>query len=128
MKTKSRKSSDSCLKIQNIIQVHESSPLKDEDLYICIPDTRFKNEFDYIKTCRTDNFKLFMDNIIHSFVKVERIMPSSNEQYIDPGRDKNHPSECDLNDVIADYYIRANDGDLITLRNETLKFINNLTL
>ena len=115
------------LKIQNIINTHLMSPLKDEDLYICIADTRFQNEYEYIKHCTTDNFKLFNKNTKHLFVKVVRALPQTGKQYIDAGRDSEHPSECELDDIIPDYYIRANDGDLAELEKETKKFIDSIT-
>lgn len=90
-----------------------------ENLYICIPDTRFKNEYNYI---RHQTFA--PTEPWHGvFVRVVRLNEDGT-QYIDPSRDPNHPSEAELDGVPADFTLEAKSGDLETLRQKTVEFLD----
>jgi len=75
---------------------------KENILYV-IPDTRFKNEYQKLK------------QVNGKFCKVVRLN-EDNSQFIDPNRDKNHPSEIELDNVESDYEIIAKTGDMYTLQ------------
>lgn len=81
--------------------------------YVLIPDTRFKNEYKYIK----NNGGLY--------VKV--IATVNGEQYIDPSRPANHQSEIDLDNIEPDYIIQAEKGNLEELNSAIEKFYHYLT-
>lgn len=70
-----------------------------KDAIVLIPDTRFKNEYDY----------LVQNN--HTYIRVIR----NNEdgtRYIAKDRDPNHPSEIDIDDVDAHYELIAKSGEM----------------
>lgn len=83
-----------------------------ETVYFCIPDTRFPNEYDFIKS---EQFGFY--------TKVMR-MNEDGTQFIDPSRDKDHDSEISLDSASADYTIIANSGDLETIKNEASKLLD----
>ena len=82
----------------------------DDNSIIVIPDTRFFNEFDTIK---------FMDGI---YVEVERYN-LDNSRYYANDRDPNHPSENELDDISYDYIIKAQSGDVKTLRDSIINIV-----
>ena len=90
------------------------------NLYICIPDTRFKNEYNNIKYQRLTSTK--WKGI---FIRVVRLNDDGT-QYIDPSRDPNHPSEAELDDTLADFTLEAKSGDLETLKQKTTEFLNEI--
>ena len=105
-------------KIRSIIKSNDCN----ENLYICIPDTRFKNELECVKY---QKFGLGNFDYYCIYIKVIR----NNEdgtQYIDPTRDKNHQSEIDLDDINADYYITAKSGEMKLLEENTIEFLNKI--
>ena len=75
---------------------------KDETKYILLPDTRFLNEFDFIKS---------KDGL---YIKVVRI-DEDGSIFLDTKRDPNHPSETELDHVDADLTFEAKSGDLKAL-------------
>jgi hypothetical protein len=99
------------------VQEFESKHLEEtKNLYICIPDTRFKNEFNHVK------HQTFATGV---FVRVVRLNEDGT-QYIDADRDPNHPSEADLEGVAADFTLEAKSGDLETLRLKTSQFLDEI--
>jgi hypothetical protein len=102
-------------KIRDIISQQNSglAMIDMEHHFFLIPDTRFKNEQQFIK-------KEFFNRGL--FVKVERYNLDGT-QFLDPSRDPKHPSETDLDDVEADYTIKANSGDFKKMTEETEKLI-----
>jgi hypothetical protein len=80
--------------------------LPEEVDLVFIPDVRFKNEYDYVK-----NNGLYIEVIAVVETEDGRL-----ERYIDPSRDPNHPSECDLDGVGADLVIAAKRGELEELK------------
>lgn len=70
--------------------------------YVLLPDARFINEYDFIKS----------NNGI--YIKVVRISDDG-ELFIDPQRSPNHPSETELDHVDADLKFEAKSGDLKAL-------------
>jgi hypothetical protein len=86
-----------------------------ENILYVIPDTRFMNE--YLKLKEVDG----------KFCKVIRLN-EDNSQFIDPNRDKNHPSEIELDNVISDYEIIAKSGDMQKLKLEALNIIKDFNL
>lgn len=86
-------------KIQNILANVDGS---DEPVYILVPDTRFKNEFNYIKSW---DKSVFAKGI---YVNVRRYNEDNQgSRYLATDRDPNHPSEIGLDDVEPDYYLDA---------------------
>jgi len=73
---------------------------------ILMPDTRFKNEYDFIKN--------------NGGIYIKVIATVDGKQYIDPKRDPNHPSEVALDDVPYDFLIKAERGDLESLSAQAL--------
>ncbi len=69
---------------------------------ILIPDTRFKNEYNFIR--QNDGY----------YIEVVRLNENG-EQYISRDRNPNHISEIDLDDMPADYTVIAVDKDLKSL-------------
>lgn len=99
-------------KIQDIIELTNT----DDDIYILLPDTRFKNEYSYIKTFR------------HGiFLRVERWTEDRSMQMLSSDRASNHPSEIELDTVKEDYIIQATNLDeLKNKNNEFLKYFERL--
>jgi len=87
-----------------------------KNVYICIPDTRFKNEYEYLKTLPSTSY-------IGVFAKVERF--KNKTRFVASDRDPMHESEVNLDDVEPEYVIK-NDKTLKNLEKETLKFIKYL--
>lgn len=87
-----------------------------QNLYICIPDTRFKNEVNFLDTLASTTH-------VKHFIKVERY--KNGKRFITSDRDPNHQSEIDLDDVMPGYTI-INDKTLKNLEKETIKFIKYL--
>lgn len=73
---------------------------KDSPQIALISDLRFKNEFYFVKSHQGWT------------VRVERV------GFVDPNRDPEHPSEIDLDDILFDYEITCESGDLDTLRED----------
>lgn len=83
-----------------------------EHLYFFIPDTRFINEFDFIKTFKNSHT-----------IKINRMI-TPNKQYIDDSRNPNHSSEIELTNSIFDYTITAlNLDELFSKLDEMYKII-----
>jgi hypothetical protein len=101
-----------------LIESHNS----EKNLYICIPDTRFKNERDKIKNAFTSDDELPYKGI---FVRVIRTNEDGS-QYIDQSRDPNHPSEAELDGIKADFTLTAKGGDLESLKQQTINFLNEI--
>ncbi len=76
--------------------------------YILIPDTRFKNEFEYIKSQGG------------YYIRVTR------KNYINNDRNPLHKSEIDLDDVVPDYEIIAENGDIKSLEEQIKNIINDI--
>lgn len=93
----------------------------DHNLYICIADTRFKNEYNYVRHQTFAPFEPWWGE----YVKVVRLNEDGT-QYIDPGRDPKHPSEIDLDGVPADFTLEAKTGDLETLKKKTIELLDAL--
>lgn len=87
-----------------------------KNVYICIPDTRFKNEYNYLSTIQSDE-------CIAKFIKVERY--KNGVRFVASDRDPLHKSETDLDDIVPEYII-VNDKTLKSLEKETIKFIKYL--
>ena len=102
--------------IKEIRDKNEKVLNEGKNVYICIPDTRFKNEYEYLKTLPSTSY-------IKSFIKIERCKKGI--RFVAKDRDPNHRSEVDLDDVTPDYIIK-NDKTLKNLEKETLKFIKYL--
>lgn len=99
--------------VKKFIQEKSKEFSENEPIYFLIPDTRFKNEKNFIKE----------NNGI--FCKVKRINLDGT-QFIDPSRNNNHPSEIDLDDVDGDYLIEARD--LKELERKVDKFLDFLNI
>lgn len=82
-------------------------------VYILLPDTRFKNEAEYIRS--------FGPNGI--FIKIERYN-NDGTRFIAPDRDPKHQSETDLDSTDADFYISSKTLD--ELKEYTLEYIKTL--
>jgi hypothetical protein len=76
----------------------------DQTEYILLPDTRFVNEHEFIKS---------KEGI---YIKVLRLNEDGST-FIDPRRSPTHPSETELDHVDADLVIKAKSGDLKKLEN-----------
>ena len=76
--------------------------------YVLIPDCRFPNEVDYLKTLGLDVTHLRV-------VRENFVSPHTPEQQA-------HPSETALDDVEPDYYIK-NDGSLKDLRHKAIDWV-----
>lgn len=97
--------------IQNIIKTDTvNSPI----LFL-IPDTRFINEFHAIKSY----------NIASCYISVIRYDENGNKYY-DPSRDKNHQSECELDDIKPDYLIEAKSGDITSIQYQMSKIYSDI--
>ena len=82
----------------NILEIMKSyNNVDGQDVLIFIPDTRFKNECNYIR----DTFGKF-----GWYINVKRYN-GDESRFITQDRDPNHPSETDLDDVNPDYTITA---------------------
>lgn len=79
--------------------------------YVLIPDCRFPNEVDYIKSAGFDTVHL-------RIVRKNFTSPLTPEQQA-------HPSETALDDVKADYYI-TNDGSLKDLQNSVIEWLTEM--
>jgi hypothetical protein len=108
--------------IENLINQHELSISNDKNLYILIPDTRFKNEQGCVKGLIPSHLK----NHQHTGIFVRVVKFDNGMQYIDPSRDPNHPSEAELDETPADFIIGAESGDLETLKQKTALFLNTI--
>lgn len=79
-----------------------------------ITDVRFPNEAEFVKE---NNGYL---------VQVIRVKEDGT-QFLDPGRDPNHPSETALDEYLGwDYIIRVKDGDLEALEFKALGTLSNI--
>lgn len=85
---------------------------KDQPEAAIITDVRFPNEAEFV--AQNGGY----------LVQVIRIKDDGT-QYLDPGRDPNHPSEIALDDYNFDYYIRVKDGDLNALKSKSLGVLSN---
>lgn len=85
---------------------------KDQPEAVVITDVRFPNEAEFVK--KNGGY----------MVQVIRIKDDGT-QYLDAGRDPNHPSEIALDDYNFDYYIRVKDGDLNALKYKSLGVLSN---
>lgn len=92
------------LTMQEASDIAEKYDKKDYPAIIIIPDTRFPNEVDAIRTKNG------------YYIKVNRINKDGTP-YIDPSRDPQHPSENSLDGVTGDYEVTAVSGDLQTIHN-----------
>ena len=82
----------------------------DDNSIIVIPDTRFLNEYTTIKA---------MNGV---YVEVKRYHPDGSRYYADD-RDPNHPSESELDDINYDYIIKAQSGDVGTLKDFIINIV-----
>ena len=73
-------------------------------IFILIPDTRFINEYITIKKY----------NAVSYYWNITR-RNSDYSRYYDPSRDKNHPSETELDDIKFDYKSESISGDIESL-------------
>ena len=80
--------------------------------YFLLPDTRFKNEVNWIKSVKQNI------NAESLYVKVVRYN-TDDTPYYDPDRDPNHPSEIDLEEYQPDYLIKAHSGEMDVLEKQT---------
>ena len=89
-----------------------------ENFYIVIPDTRFENEVENIKTMWTNK-----DNkTVGLYLNVTRYNKNGIDFFSDD-RNPNHPSEIGLDGILSDYKIK-NDGTLNQLDKKVDKFLN----
>lgn len=82
-----------------------------------IADVRFTNEARFIKEKGG-----YMVNV--------RRLNADGSQFLDAGRDPNHPSETALDDYEYDFVIEVRDGDLISLKKKSIgvwNIVNNPT-
>lgn len=83
----------------------------DDSFVFLIPDTRFKNEYNFIKRYNS------------IFIKIERY-DDNNVRFVADDRDSNHPSETDLDEVEADYYF-SNNSTLEMFKSTIEMFVKN---
>jgi len=83
---------------------------RDNIYYIIIPDTRFKNEYAMVK------------HLGGYYVNIERYNLDE-RRFIAEDRDPRHLSECDLDDVRADFNIQAMSGDTNQLEIQTKRML-----
>lgn len=102
-------------KLHQLMSAYESSK-EPQRLYVCIADTRFKNEVEFVNSFQ------YNGKSCGYYVKVVRLNPDGT-QYLDPSRDPNHQSEADLNDVEPVSTLYAESGDLRTLQEGTVKLL-----
>lgn len=88
--------------------------LKDvHEKFVLIPDTRFKNELDFIK---------YYNGI---YVQMRRLNQDG-LIYLDPTRDPKHNSETELDGCECDYLIEAKSGDIEVIEAMANVIYNNL--
>ena len=85
----------------------------DPNAIILIPDTRFLNEYKFIKS------------INGFFVRVNR-WKQDGTQYLATDRDPKHPSEIELDKIKADFTIDCPDKDIDKLRASSLEIFDNI--
>lgn len=91
-----------------------------DNAYFLLPDTRFRNEVDWINRWGD------RDNDLSSYyVKVVRYN-ADDTPYYDPDRDPNHPSEIDLEGIEPDYLIQAHSGEMNVLEKQTELLLDTL--
>lgn len=83
------------------------------EAYILIPDTRFKNEYEKIKS---------LGGI---YVDVTRLNKDGTS-YVDPTRDATHKSEIDLDNVKADYKIVEYSGEMDSFNEKATDIIEKI--
>ena len=110
-------------KIEQMINQYDLSYNSNKNLYVCVADTRFKNEHDCIKGIESSNLKTHQ--FFGAFVRVIKLNEDGT-QYIDPSRDPNHPSEAELDGIPSDFTLEAKSGDLDTLKQKTEQFLNEI--
>lgn len=107
--------------MSNIQKVLDANFSLNENIYICVPDTRFHNEekrLRHIAFAPTEPYR-------GVFVRVIRLN-EDDTQYIDPSRNPNHPSESELEDTKADFTLKAKTGDLESLKQQTINFLDEI--
>jgi len=89
------------------------------NVFFLLPDTRFKNEVEWIWNMSNSNVN---EEVASLYLKVVRYDYDGNPYY-DPDRDKNHPSETGLEGVAPNYLIEAESGAMGILKQKTLEFL-----
>lgn len=90
------------------------------NVFFLLPDTRFKNEVNWIWNMSNSNVN---EEVASLYLKVVRYDYDGNPYY-DPDRDKNHESEIALEGVAPNYLIEAESGQMGLLKQKTLEFLN----
>ena len=99
------------------------SKKSNKDTYICIPDTRFKNEARL--ALKYKKHPLFEDTQNTSrYINVQRFNEDGT-RYVAEDGDPNHASEIDLDDYEADYTIISKSG-IENLELEVVKFLTEM--
>lgn len=91
---------------------------------VAICDMRYTNEADAISSMDTSVAWPYVVDVVR--LKHGVLDGIIGEQYIDPDRDPNHPSEVDLDEYEFDDLLVALDGDLVGLREETENLLEHL--
>jgi hypothetical protein len=92
----------------------------DGNVYFLLPDTRFRNEVEWIKNMQNSE-----NNVESYYVKIVRYN-FDGTPYYDPNRDPNHQSEIDLENITPDYLMAAKSGEINYLEGQTDHFLHNL--
>lgn len=98
-------------RIQYLIQLHKDS---EDDLIILIPDMRFENELEYVRS---------FDN--GCYLRMMRLNDDGS-QFIDPTRPSDHPSEISLDDFVPDFEIQATTGDMLKIHTDVRQLMEKL--
>ena len=92
------------------------------DAFFLLPDTRFKNEVNWIYSMNSPE-----NRVSSNYIKVVRYN-ADGTPYYDPDRDPNHQSEVDLEGVEPNYLIEAKSGEMEVLREKTAEFLEHIKL